>query len=367
MSMRPVRLLILSIGSLAAQNVLQALAGRRQHVFVIGANSIAEATGNFTADVTYLVPPAGAGEDYAMAIERLIAEEEPDLVVPARDDDVLVLARLRERYGARPAFLVGSTAAAAIMDDKMLTAAFAERHALAFAPTADTLGDAQGLGRRHGFPLVGKPRCGNGARGVVILRSEAELVRAFRLRSDLVVQPFLDLPPEAAALMEPFDAGLPFFFSFPERSQYTTQMIIAPDGAASEIFACRNIQVGGQAVCNQRVSEPGLIDMGRRYGEASHREGWVGPVNIQAKRTNEGAFVTFEMNARFGGGTAARAQMGFDEVGMAIRAFLPDVDLPALAGEPADVVQKALTSAPLPRGPADELKRTGRWRRSTPG
>jgi hypothetical protein len=144
-------------------------------------------------------------------------------------------------------------------------------------------------------------------------------------------------------------------------------MIIAPDGAVSEIFACRNIQVGGQAVCNQRVSEPGLIDMGRRYGEAIRREGWVGPVNIQAKRQNDGTFVAFEMNARFGGGTAARAEMGFDEVGMAIRAFLPGVGFPAHAGEPADVVQKALTSSPLPRGPAGDLKRTGRWRRSAPG
>jgi hypothetical protein len=192
-------------------------------------------------------------------------------------------------------------------------------------------------------------------------------MRAFTLRSDLVVQPFLDLPPEGAALLAPFDAGLPFFFSFPERSQYTTQMIIAPDGGVSEIFACRNIQIGGQAICNQRVSEPVLIDMGKRYGEAIRREGWVGPVNVQAKRTADGAFVAFEMNARFGGGTAARTQMGFDEVGMAIRSFLPELEFPIFAGEPADVVQKALTSSPLPRGSVDELKRTGRWRRSAGG
>jgi hypothetical protein len=363
---RPIRLLILSIGSLAAQNIMQALAGRRQHAFVIGANSIADAAGNFTADVTYLVPPAGAGDAYPRAIERLIANERPDLVIPARDDDILVLARMRERMGPQPTLLVGSTAAAEIMNDKMLTAAFADRHRLPFAPTVDTLQDARGLADIHGFPLIGKPRCGNGARGVVILRSEAELEQAFELRPDLVVQPFLDLPPDGAALMAPFAAGLPFFFSFPERSQYTTQMLIAPDGVGSEIFACRNVQIGGQAVRNQRVDDRGLIDIGARYGEAISKEGWVGPVNIQAKRTADGEFVPFEMNGRFGGGTAARTQMGFDEVGTAIRSFLPGTDFPLLAGEVADVVQKTLTSFALPRGPANELKQAGHWRRSTP-
>jgi carbamoyl-phosphate synthase large subunit len=333
-------------------------------VFVIGANSVAEAAGNFSADVTHLVPQADREDEYAAAIERLIAEHAPDLVIPSRDDDILVLARMQRRRGPKAALLVGSSAAAEIMDDKQKSADFAARHGLPFAPTAAALAAARALAAAHGFPLIGKPRCGNGARGVVILRTQAELERAFAARADLVAQPFLDMPEEAARLLEGFEAGLPFFFSFPERAQYTTQMIIGPDGAASAVCACRNIQVGGQAVVNERIDDVGLIALAERYGAALRREGWAGPINIQAKRTADGVFVPFEMNGRFGGGTAARTLMGYDEVAMAIRAFVPAAaDFPAFESEPSHLVQKALTSAPVRAGPVEELRRTGRWER----
>lgn len=360
---RQVRILLLSIGSLAAHNVMQALAGRREHVLVVGANSVAEAAGNFAADVTYLVAPAQREDEYVGAIERLIADEKPDIVIPARDDDILVLARMHGRRGPKPALLVGSTAGAEIMDDKKKSADFAARHGLTFAPTADLLDDARALAAAHGFPLIGKPRCGNGARGVVILRSEEELARAFARRPDLVVQPFLDKPPDVAELMSRFDAGLPFFFSFPERSQYTTQIIVKPDGTTSAVFACRNVQVGGQALINERIDDRELTGLAEAYGAAMRREGWLGPINMQAKRGPDGKFFPFEMNGRFGGGTAARTLMGFDEVGIAIEAFVPGTRLPPPVVDPSHVVQKALTSSPVPSNAVQQLVSTGRWAR----
>jgi biotin carboxylase len=362
-ALQPIRLLILSIGSLAAQNVVQALASRRDRVFVIGANSIADAAGNFLADVAYVVPPARSEAAYAASVERLIAEEKPDLVIPARDDDILVLARMKERLGPEPVLLVGSLAAAEIMDDKKKTAEFAARHGLPFAPTADALTQARQLGAAHGFPLIGKPRSGNGARGVIILRSEAELERAFARRPDLVVQPFFDLPPDGTELLADFDAGLPFFYSFPESAQYVTQMIIGPDGAGSEICATRNIQIHGQSVVNERIHDRELIALAEKYGEAIKREGWIGPVQVQAKRTADGAFVVFEMNGRFNGATAACTLLGLDELAIVIRSFLPGVPFPDRSRETARLVQKAPSSYPLPSAALEELKRTGRWER----
>jgi carbamoyl-phosphate synthase large subunit len=365
-SRRPVRLLILSIGSLSAHNVMQALAGRRQHAFVVGTNSVADAAGNFSADVTYLVPPAASETAYVTAIQRLIDEEKPDLVIPSRDDDILVLARMKERLGSRSPLLVGSIAAAEIMNDKKKSAEFAGRHGLPFAPTVDALRDAQPIIEQYGFPLIGKPRCGNGARGVTILCSEAELARAFARRPDLVVQPFFDLPPEAPQLLASFDAGLPFFFSFPERSQYALELFIGPDGVCSEPWACRNTQIGGRSVRSERVHDHHLISLGEQYGQAMKQEGWMGPINIQTKRTSEQTFVAFEMNGRFSGGTAARTLMGFDLVGMAIRGFVPSSDFPAPTTEPTELVEKALTTSPLPTASQEELERTGRWSRRRP-
>ncbi len=362
--MTAIRILILSIGSLVGHNVMQVLAGRREHVFVIGANSAPEAESNFLADVTYLVPPAEREGEYAPAIERIIAAERPDLVIPTRDDDVLALARMKDRFGGTPAMLAGSVAAAEMMNDKKRTADFAARHGLPFAPTVDALGPARQLAASTGFPLIGKPRRGHGTRGVTILRSEAELERAFSLRNDLVVQPFLDFRPERAELLRPFDAGLPFFFSFPEETQYAAEMIIAPDGSCSPVCAIRSVQVGGKAVRNERVDHAYLIDLARNYAKALNSEGWVGALNIQAKRIADGAFVPFEANGRFSGGTAARTMMGFDEVGIAIRAFLPGVAFPGWPEESCNVVLKSLTSFAVPSPAVEQLARDGTWKRS---
>src|SRR5829696_1856394 len=110
-------------------------------------------------------------------------------------------------------------------------------------------------------------------------------------------------------------------------------MIIGPDGAFSEISLIRNLQVGGQAIRTEKVEDAQLLDLAQRYGGAMRREGWVGPVNTQSKRAADGRFVSFEMNGRFGGGTAARTQFGYDEVGIAIRAFLPGVQFPSFPEE----------------------------------
>jgi carbamoyl-phosphate synthase large subunit len=362
--MPPIRMLILSIGSLVGHNLMQALAGRREHVFIVATNSIPHAANNFAADVAHVVPPAEREPEYVDAIARIIAAEQPDLVIPSRDDDVLALARLKQRFTGDAILLVGDLAAAEIMNDKKRTAEFAERHGLPFAPTADEIGEARRFGAKFGFPLIAKPRSGNGTRGVSVLRSEAELERAFALRSDLVVQPFLDLPAEAAQLLAPFDAGVPFFFSFPESGFYVAQMIIGPHGECVEPCGTNGVLIGGQSVVNQRVDDPRLIELGERYAAAMQAAGWIGPINIQAKRVPDGTYVPFELNARLSGGTAARAQMGYDELAMIVRMFLPGAHLPGMPSKPTNRVQKLQTTFPIPMDALDRLKQTGRWERT---
>ena len=360
---RPIRMLILSIGSLVGHNLMQALAERREHVFIIAANSIPHVANNFLADVAYLVPPAEREPEHVDAIARIIEVERPDLVIPSRDDDVLALARLKQRFAGDAVLLVGSLAAAEIMNDKKRTAEFAESHGLPFAPTTDEIGEAKRFGAKFGFPLIAKPRSGNGTRGVSVLRSDAELERAFALRSDLVVQPFLDLPVKAAQLLAPFEAGVPFFFSFPETGFYVAQMMIGPNGECPEPCGTSGVLVGGQSILNQRVEDRRLIELGERYGAAMRDAGWIGPLNIQAKRVPDGSYVPFELNARLSGGTAARAQMGYDELGMIVRLFLPGVDLPAIPGKATTLVQKLATTFPIPAASLEQLKQTGRWAR----
>jgi carbamoyl-phosphate synthase large subunit len=365
MTAAKLRLLLLSTGSLAAQNVIDALGERRARCELIGTNSLAEAAGNFRCDAVHLVPPAASGTDYVDRIARIIRAERPDLVIPSRDDDVLALARVRERNpDIESVLLAGSVASARIWEDKVETARFAARHGLPFAETAQNVAQALALLGRHPLPLIGKPRAGNGSRGVVLLRSIGEIEQAFAARGDLIAQPFIDPPRDMESLIAPFAAGLPLFFSFPNAYQYVVTVIVGPDRTLSRPFAWLCRLVGGQSIDGGRCDDPHLLDICTAYASAAAEEGWAGPVNMQWKRTPEGRFVAFELNGRFGGGTAARTVLGFDEVGEAIRMFLPGADFPVLAERECDAVQKYLRTYPVPRDGVAALRRSGEWRRS---
>ena len=361
MTRSPLRLLLLSAGSLTAQNVIQALGTRRERCVLIGTNSVADAAGNFRCDTVYLAPPAVSGADYIARVRDVIEIEHPDLVMPTRDDDVLALALLGEGASRHsPRLLTGSAAAARMVTDKLESARFAAKHGLPFAATAADVRKALELAAAHGLPLIGKPRCGNGTRGVVLLRSAAEIERAFASRSDLIAQPFLDAPADVHALTAPFEAGLPLFFSFPTAHR-SVQFVVGPDGIASRPFGALNAQVGGLGTQMTRLDDPELIDVGRAYARAVAAEGWKGPLNVQLKRDARRDLVAFEMNGRFGGATAGRALLGFDEVGEAVNRFLPEAGFPMVHACDSDTVQRYLRSYAIPRDGLTTLQSEGHW------
>jgi len=360
-----IRLLLLSDGALSAQNVIDAIGTRRQRCVLIGANSVADAAANFRCDIAYLVPPATSGAAYLERVAELIHKEGPDLVIPCRDDDILALAILGERWpNVRSVLLTGSVAAARVMNDKAETCRFARRHNLPFAPTVDTVEEALELARTHRLPLIGKPRSGNASRGVVLLRSVDEIERAFASRSDLIVQPFLDPPANTDALILPYRTGLPFFFSFPETSLYLIQVVLGPDTTFSTLFGGLATQVGGQSTQIARCEDPKLLEVGRAFSVAALAEGWKGPLNVQLKRTTEGEYIAYELNGRFTGGTAARTLLGFDEVAEVVTRFLPDADFPPSPPLRIKVVQNYLASYPVSFAGTIDLETSGRWSRN---
>ncbi len=362
---QPLRILLMSAGSLCARNVIDALAGRRQAVTLVGTNSTAAAGGVFDCDVAYLVPPA-ADPGYRSALTDIIAAERPDLVIPTRDDDVVALAGIKaERPDASgPVLLAGSVQAAELMDDKLASYRFAVEEGLPFATTVDTLDGALALGTTHGFPLIGKPARGNGTRGVVVLCSPDQVKCAFD-RGPMVVQPYLDASPTTSSAIPDFSAGVPFFFSLPEDGQYAVQVVIGPDGRCSEPFASRNSMVCGRCEWSERTTEPALLDAGLSFAQAIQRAGWMGPFNVQFKRLPDGRFVAFEMNGRFTGTTSARRLLGFDEVGEVFRRFTTwNRETEAASTTPAFAVQKVLADHALPASAIERLQETGYWRRS---
>ena len=76
------RLLIMSVGSLVGQNILDAIENRRNNIFVIGINSVAKNPRNFLCDRTYLTTQISNEEQFESEFIEILKKENPDLILP---------------------------------------------------------------------------------------------------------------------------------------------------------------------------------------------------------------------------------------------------------------------------------------------
>lgn len=166
--MTPVGLLVTSVGSLVGQNILDMLEPRRHQVRLIGTTDATENPRLYRCDIVHLVPPTQEQAAFETRILEIIEEEQPDLVIAARDPDVLLQARWREsRPELTPLLTAGPLEVAQAMQDKLLSSRFAAEHGLPFAETATCgpdghLGPVYALAETCGYPLLAKPRSGYG-------------------------------------------------------------------------------------------------------------------------------------------------------------------------------------------------------------
>ncbi|MBN1821513.1 MAG: hypothetical protein JW833_12390, partial [Prolixibacteraceae bacterium] len=189
------KILFTSIGSLVGQNILDSLQGRSEGLNLIGTNSIANAANNFRCNKVYLVTEAKNTEKYINELKQIITEENPDLIIPTRDIDIVLLAQLRKKCPEiYDRFLIGSESFCHILEDKVLSYKFAQKYDLPFAPTVMCgTSEAESLVNqmlsKYGFPFIAKPVRGYGSRGIWIVTTKKQLNLILK-EQDYAIQPF---------------------------------------------------------------------------------------------------------------------------------------------------------------------------------
>lgn len=358
-----VRILLVSGGSLVGQNVLDVLAGRRTQVYLAATNSVPTDLSLFEFDAVYLTPPTKA-PDFENRFVEILAREQPDVVIPCRDDDVFFLADFRER---RPelagGFLCGNRYTAEATCDKWQSWEFSTASGLPFVPSIATpnVAAAEAFSREHGFPLLAKPRRGYASLGVYLVSSPQQLCRA-AAREGLIIQKFLgDAAMLSAYLDEVAAVGVPLFHSF-EGIRHSIQVFIAPDGTIAGNFCTLNVSRNGTSTRLDRHAGDGAAELGEQCAHAFAEAGWQGPLNIQCQKAADGRLYIYEFNGRFSGATAARYHMGYDEIAVALRTFAGRELTDGEAGQAAAVVRRAIDRS-LPAEQAARLAREGSWRR----
>jgi carbamoylphosphate synthase large subunit len=363
------RILLMSGGNQVGQNILDALADRRSGLTLVATNTVATDISLFACDAVYLTPETrGAPAAFERRFSEILALEKPDLVIPCRDDDVAFLADYREqRPELAKDFLCGNRFTAEATCDKWLSWQFSVDRGLPFAPTLATPIGAQAetFASEYGFPLVAKPRRGFASRGVYLVFNEAQLCRV-ATQDGYVIQKYLSDPSILEAHLRSTDQlGIPLFHSF-EGTKISLEILIAPNGSPAGNFSFAITLSNDRTMRFERHESEEATALGEQCTRVFADAGWRGPMNIQCKLTSDRRLVIFEYNGRFNGGTAARRLMGYDEVGLAIKAFTGKELEPARSphGRSPRVVRRILHMGPRCEDSA-KLTRDGHWQAET--
>lgn len=294
-----IKVLVTGAGAVLGQGIFRSLKRSSLDVRLIAADPSPLASALFWADSAYSIPMA-TDPGYVGAIERLLDEERPDVVLVGTDVELPVFAREREAleqaYGTH--IIVSSPEVVAIADDKYRTFEFF-RDAGLHPPLSALPEDPDALSalvEAVGFPLVVKPRIGARSVGVSIVRSRAELDSTLEGREGLVVQECVGT----------------------DATEYTSSVLVFDGVPEASIVMRRDLRDGNTYRAFAEEHEE-LNRQVRAFGAALAP---YGPANFQFRTDSQGRARVFEINARFSGATPLRAMVGFNEVEMCIRRIL---------------------------------------------
>lgn len=346
-----IRLLVLSLGSLVGKNILDCIETRKEDFCVIGTNTAVFSPHLQRANTLYTIPKTFAS-GHLETILTIIECEQPDLILPGRDDDVLFLAALTESHPElRPRIVCGASAMAGIICDKLKTAEFAQLHQLPMAASCLVQSEAdlahvEVFANKAGWPLICKQPRGFGSNAVKILPDLQTLNQALPVlleQGPCLLQEYLNPPANLEHYLEQWRLAPPLFFQIPETSQYAAQTVIAPDGSFAEFCLTLNTNVMGRTEYSERVEIPELEQFARQWAHALSQNGWRGSLNLQCKQDQNKQWKLFELGGRLTGSSSARLWMGYDEIALLLQAFRPDLNYPIQAVPDCSKVYRQLS------------------------
>ena len=300
-----ITLLITGVGGPLGQALIKAARLSAIPCRVVGTDRTALSVGLDWCDAAHVITSSTDREAYLADIRRVCAAEKVTLILPGSDSELLLLAEnaaeLHTSSGAR--VVASNPAVLEIALDKCKTAAFLRANGLNF-PRFAALEDREGvedLIHELGFPLIAKPCRGSGSRGLTKVLSRED-IEYLRTRADgMVLQEYL----------------------LPDEAEYTVAVYTQRDGTQAGAIALQRELVAGNTY-RATVDQNQVV---LAEAEAVARAiGARGPCNVQLRLTSRGP-VAFEINPRFSGTTAMRANFGFNEVEMAIRDFALQEDV----------------------------------------
>jgi carbamoyl-phosphate synthase large subunit len=348
--MGALNVLVLGVGGNVSQSIQKALAHSALPTRVFAACISREAAGLYLADRAYISPLAQSSEFIPWVLD-VCDRERIDAVLSGSERVLEALApaagEIRERTGAT--CIVSPREVLDIGRDKLRTCRWLEAKHLpvpGYAHLEDSR-SVEDLIEHHGFPLVAKPRFGKGSDGVVTVRDRTDL-KHLVAAEDLSLRAIVDGVTASELILQQYLGN--------EHQEYTVGCFCASDGSLRGTVVMRRTIKSGTTTSAELGPFPEVRAAAEAIASALRP---LGPCNVQL-RVHEGEAVPFEINPRFSGTTALRAQMGFNEVDAALRHFVLGEAAPALADVGSGFALRYWNEVYVPADAVTSVGRDGR-------
>jgi carbamoyl-phosphate synthase large subunit len=296
MSGSRMRVLVTAVGGDLGQALIKSLRVGQADFEISGCDADASGVGDAFVARFHRVPAASDGADYVYAIDELCQRDEIDVILPASEVEISVLAQVGQRLPSGTVVVCQPWHWLRVFGDKLGCMRALEKHLrlAAFADSADNEAVAE-LVQRIGFPLVVKARHSSGSRGVMIVRTADELATCIAESPPSVVQEFVD-----------------------DHEGEFSVGVFATDNSTEALAFRRELRHGGCSWFAETSLDEAVTGYAREFAKAS---GLRGSANIQLRKSSGGVRL-LEVNARFSSLVAARALCGFRDVEWSIQAAL---------------------------------------------
>ncbi len=188
---KAITVLVTAAGAMPAVAIINALKRQQEiPIRVVAVDIYALCAGRYLSDHFSTVPPA-ADETYVERVLDLCRREKVHVVFPVLDEEQLVFADQRERFEREGICVIANDPTLVrLARDKYRTHEFCRAHGISTPLTL--LPDEVARSETLGFPLIVKPRVGQGSNGVFKATNVRELEFFLSYVRDPIVQQFLD-------------------------------------------------------------------------------------------------------------------------------------------------------------------------------
>ncbi|MGI0088659.1 MAG: ATP-grasp domain-containing protein [Nitrosotalea sp.] len=295
--MSSTNVLVTATGGIVAQGIMKCLKlansqKKPSHNYkIIVADTSAKAAGLYRGDVGVFVPPVTSTE-YLDFIIKTCIEKKIKAIFIGSDEELLPLTLAKDEIENKAGTIVITNPTSVLLNtiDKWKTFEFLKQNNL---PCADSAlpEDKEEFIKKHGFPLVVKPREGHGSLHFYLVDDMEELTNAMKSIIKIGWRPLLQ------QYLQDGD------------SEFTSGITISKKGKVMSSISMRKTLKNGQTY---KAFIDDFKDVRQSAEEVAVRIGARGPINIQAKMVN-GVPKIFEINSRISATCPLRAVAGINE------------------------------------------------------